>query len=204
MLNSHCLGEEISERFKVRGFTLIELLIGIAILGIVIMAGIPSYTEWIANARIRTTAESLQNGLMLAKAEAIKRNARVAFTLTSTDPVVGNVNSIVASSVGTNWIVRVNQSAGGFTSTDFVQGRAAGDGGQNVLINAGAAPNGCIFQAAVVFTGIGGVAPIPNGAICYQVSAAGGTRPLRVTVSPGGAVRMCDPGLSLSTTTMGC
>lgn len=187
-----------------RGFTLIELLVVVAILGVLLALGVPSFQTWIANTRIRTTAEALQNGLMLAKAEAIRRNAKVQFALTTTEPVIGNVNAITASSTGTNWVVRRYQSGGSYAASDFIQGRSVSDGGQNTMTNSGSAPGGCIQQSTVVFTGIGGLSPIPASTICYEVNATGGNRPLRVTVTPGGAVRMCDPGLSINTSTMGC
>lgn len=67
--------------FKQTGFTLVELLIAVAVIGITASIAAPSYNAFIANTKIRTTAESIINGLQLARAEAIKRNLAVTFTL---------------------------------------------------------------------------------------------------------------------------
>ena len=64
------------------GVSLVELLIGIAILAILISFGISSYRSWIQNSQIRNSAESVVNGLQLARAEALRRNAYVRFNLT--------------------------------------------------------------------------------------------------------------------------
>ena len=64
-----------------RGFTLIEMMIGLAILAITIMLGVPSYTAWIMNTQIRNAAESVLNGMQLARNEAVRRNASVQLAL---------------------------------------------------------------------------------------------------------------------------
>lgn len=175
-------------------------MITVAIVALLLALAVPSYQQWIANVRIRTTAEAIQNGLMLAKGEAVKRNTKVQFVLTSGDPVAANVNSITASASGTAWMVRVYQPGGTYTSADYVQGRNKAEGSQNVAVTAG--------QSTVIFTGIGGLSPIPAASIAFDVSRSGGDanvdRVLRVTVAPGGAIRVCDPKLSLSTSPLGC
>ncbi|MBK7423660.1 MAG: GspH/FimT family pseudopilin [Propionivibrio sp.] len=60
---------------------MIELLIGVAVLGILLALGASSFRVWIGNMRIRTTAEAIQNGLQLARGEAVRRNALVRFQL---------------------------------------------------------------------------------------------------------------------------
>jgi type IV fimbrial biogenesis protein FimT len=81
-----------------RGFSLIELMIGVAILAILLSAVIPSFKVWIQNAKIRTAAESLKNGLQLARLEAIRRNERVFFSLVGTDST-WSVQTVAASGV---------------------------------------------------------------------------------------------------------
>ena len=65
------------------GFTLVELLVGITIFGLTMSLSMSSYREWIQNSRIRNVAESIQSGLQLARAEAVKRNTPVQFALGS-------------------------------------------------------------------------------------------------------------------------
>lgn len=179
------------------GFTLIELMVAISIFGLLLALAAPSYSQWIANTRVRTTAEAIQNGLMLAKAEAVRRNTKVQFVLTAGDPIAANANTITASTAGKAWMVRTYQSGGTYTSADFIQGRSSAEGSTNTTVTAD--------QSTFVFTGVGGLSPIPAGTVNISITASTGTsRTLKVTVAPGGAIRMCDAGLSITTTTMGC
>lgn len=176
------------------GYSLVELMVAVAVVGVLMAAAVPSFTQWIANARVRTTAESIQNGLMLAKAEAVRRNAKVQFLLTSSAPTVANVGS-VALATGTSWMVRVYK-ASAYTSSDFIQGRSSAEGGLNTAVTAG--------QPDFVFSGIARLWPIPAADVSINISGTGSNRPLRITVTRGSAIRMCDPALSIATSTMGC
>lgn len=177
------------------GFTLVELMIAITVLSVLISLAIPNYKTWIANSRVRTTAEAMQNGLMLAKAQALSRNAKVQLVLTSTSPVIANVDSVTATTAGSGWMARVYQATT-YTAADFIQGRSVAEGGLNTTVAAG--------QATFVFTGVGGLSPVPVADIAINVSGAGSDRPLRIVVSKGGAIRMCDPSAALTTSPMRC
>lgn len=179
-----------------QGFSLIELAVAMAILGLLTAAAVPNFTSWIANARVRTTAESIQNGLMLAKAEAVRRNAKVQFVVTSSAPTVANINSITAATAGNNWLVRVFRTGGVYTAPDFIQSRSSTESGGNTTVAAG--------QSNFVFTGMARLSPIPAATVNVNVTGAGATRALRIAVTQGGAIRMCDPALSIATSTMGC
>lgn len=178
------------------GFSLIELLVTISIIGLLMAAAMPTFSAWIANSRVRTTAESIQNGLMLAKAEAVRRNARVQFALTNTIPIAANVATVVATTAGTGWMVRQFRADGSYASADFVQGRGVAEGGANTAVAAG--------QSSFVFAGTARLSPLPAATVAIDITGTGATRPLRITVAPGSAIRMCDPALSIATTTMGC
>lgn len=186
-----------------KGLTLIELMIGLSILAILGLLALPSYRAWIQSTQIHTAAESIQNGLQLARAEAVRRNANVQFLLTETDPVVANVSSALPSVNGRNWMVRVHQPSGSYTAADFIQGRARSEGSRNATISAS--------QNSIVFLPLGRVSPgvdstatvaNPAGGTC--VAAGGEMRCLQVSVSAGGRVRMCDPALSLAVNPQGC
>ena len=68
------------------GFTLIELLIGLAIAALLVMLAMPGYSVWIADAQIRSAAESIASGLRYAQGQALARNTTIEFVL---DPTVG-------------------------------------------------------------------------------------------------------------------
>ena len=178
------------------GFTLIELVVVIAIAAILAAAAVPNFKEWITNSRVRTTAESIQNGIMLAKAEAVRRNAKVQFVLTDSEPIVGNVNTITASTSGRSWMVRLYRATGSYVASDFIQGRSIAEGGTGTTVAGG--------QSNFVFTGTARLSPIPGATVNVNVNATGATRPLRITVSQGSAIRMCDPALSIASSAMGC
>src|SRR4030095_4193090 len=66
---------------KCTGFTLIELMAALAILALLFLLGMPSFITFLRNSEIRSTSESIINGLRTASAEATRLNSRVAFTL---------------------------------------------------------------------------------------------------------------------------
>lgn len=63
-----------------RGFSLVELLIAIALIGILLGMAAPAFTGMIAGQRVRSAAGDVHGALLLARSEAMKRNAGVALT----------------------------------------------------------------------------------------------------------------------------
>jgi type IV fimbrial biogenesis protein FimT len=178
-----------------RGFSLIELIVGMAILGILMSIGIPAFSDWMRNARVRTTAESVLNGLQLARAEAVRRNTTVGFYLVDT-----TTSACALSTAGPNWIVSVDSPVGqcDVAASDtvaprIIQSRAGNESG-------GAATTVAAGQSSVLFNGLG--RPGGNIAINFTdaagaacVAASGPVRCLRAEISIGGQIRMCDPAL---------
>jgi len=64
-----------------RGFTLIEFVTTIAVMCALMLLAMPSMSTWIGSSKIRTVADSLQNGLRLAQTEALRRNRQMVFSL---------------------------------------------------------------------------------------------------------------------------
>src|SRR4029078_11339297 len=64
-----------------RGFTLLELVVALTITGMLLMLGMPSFTTFLRNSEVRSTAESISNGLRAARSEAPCLNRPWSFTL---------------------------------------------------------------------------------------------------------------------------
>ena len=161
--------------------------------------------------RIRTTGEAIQNGLQLARGEAVRRNTQIGFQLMSSvadDCLLSAPNTSISS----DWVVSFDPPAGACATAPLneafrvndaannpppriIQVRPAAEGSRNVVVSAG--------QTQFTFNGLGrllanpGGNPVPidltNPVAGACVAAAGQIRCLRVTVSPGGQIRLCDP-----------
>lgn len=191
------------------GFTIIELMIGLTVLGILIMIGLPSLATWIQNTQIRTAAEGMQSGLQLARAEALRRNTTVRFQLVST-----LTSACALSATGTNWVVSLadptaacQQAPSDVTAPQIIQKKAGTEGATNATITA-------TGGTSVTFNGIGrvtGAGPITRvdirnatGGACKTSGADEPMRCLAVTISSGGQVRMCDPAVTDLTDPRAC
>ncbi|MBI5430215.1 MAG: GspH/FimT family pseudopilin [Nitrosomonadales bacterium] len=160
---------------KPLGFTLIEVMIAIAIIAIAMVLGIPSYRVWVQNTQIRNAAESIQNGLQRARAEAVSRNTNVAFVF----------------GAGSSWTVSVVNSG------EVVESRSSKEGSTNVSV--ATAPAG---STTFTFNNFGARAANADGSAApTQINldstllSAADSRDLRVTLGIGGQTRMCDPNL---------
>lgn len=161
---------------KSSGFSLIELLIGIVILAILAGLAMPSFQAWLQNTQIRNAAESIQNGLQRARAEAVGRNTNVEFVL----------------GTGSSWVVQLPDGTN-------IESRSSSEGSRDVAV--AVIPLG---TTTVTFNNFGGVlasnadtsAPFTQVDFDSSVLAAAESQELRVTIGLGGNVRMCDPNAS--------
>lgn len=199
-----------------RGMSLVELVVGLLIIGTLLALAAPSYSTWIQNTKIRTTAESILNGIQLARGEAVRRNTRIQFSLT--DDLTGTCGLSLS---GLNWIVSFDDptnlcdsallneaaDAGDLTASPaprIIQIKPAAEGSTGVTVAAD--------QSSIVFNGLGRITPVPAATININVSnptagacaaLAGPVRCMRVQVSTGGQVRFCDPARA-TTDPVGC
>jgi type IV fimbrial biogenesis protein FimT len=166
------------------GMTLIEVLIGFAIVGVLLGLGVPSFSAWLQNMQVRNAAETIFNGLQLARANAVQRNKSVTFTLTGPD---------------SGWSVTIDSPSASTGELAMIQSRSAAEGTLNARV--GVTPGA--LPVAISFDGLGKTnlaqqATIqvtnPTGGTC--VASGGNMRCLNVTVAVGGQVKMCDPQAS--------
>lgn len=173
------------------GFTLIELMVAVVVVGVLATTAMPAFTGWVQDAKTRTLAEALQNGIRLAQTEAVRRGLQVEFFLTDADPAL----NAVASTTGRNWGIRSITPSNPTAPLDFVQGANLITQGATVVVSA--------TNAAIRFNPIGRLNNVAN-AVQYDLTNPKGSRRLRVNVSVSGSVRMCDPDKTRATSPDGC
>ncbi len=194
-----------------RGVTLIELAVVLAVVAILFAQAAPSFSAWIHNTQVRTAGESIQNGMQLARAEAIRRNRSVMFWLTSTanppvaDWLVGCMNPL--NSAGAGPVAEAPGdcpgSSTGAAQFNWIQKQAAADQ-QTALpqltITPANATNVTFNSLGMVIVNLDGSASITRIDVTDPSIPGALARPLRVTVS-GGQIRMCDPSPNLTPAT---
>lgn len=211
-----------------RGVSLIELIIGIVVLSLVLALGMPSFSAWVQNAQTRTAAESILNGLQLARNEAVRRNANVRFSLTNgagrvawtvgcvevRNDCPAQIQERLADEGGMNARVGVSTAvpANPVPATQYVTALAIGAG-----LSSGESEEGEESEeggeeeaagAGVTFNGVGGIPSNNIGTDITRIdvmnAASEEARRLVIIIGAGGSARMCDPKLSLADNAQGC
>lgn len=168
-----------------RGVTLIELTITIAIAAILIALAVPSFNVMLANAQIRTAAQALNDGLQLARVEAIRRNERVIFI----------------KGTQSGWTVSIESDASTVQTRPYTEGSTAA--------TVSVTPNGA---TQITFNALGRVVANTDASnaitqldidVPITVLPATESHELRITISTGGAIRLCDPN-AIAGVGMGC
>jgi type IV fimbrial biogenesis protein FimT len=158
------------------GFTLVELLIAVSVTAILLAIATPSMRALIENVRIRATSESLQNGLALARAEAVRRNERIEFVR-----------------LATGWVVRVPGSS---TALHTASGKE-GNNGIALTIAPGGADRITYDSFGRTTANADGSASLTSVNIASaHPPSVGNYRPLRVQIQATGAPRVCNPAVA--------
>lgn len=151
------------------GFTLIELMVVVAIIAIGASLAAPSFSQMVANYRVRSAAESMLNGVNYARAEAVRRNSDVKFSLTTG---------------GSGWTVRQDSPSA------TLQSRSNNDSPGTGVVSSN-------FSTDVTFVSTGLVKPTGTQMTQVTVSSdVAGTNSRRINIFGGGLIRMCDPGVA--------
>lgn len=193
-----------------RGLTLIEMMVTVTLLGALLLAVAPSAAEWMRSTEVRNAAESIAAGLQRARAEAVRRNQAVLFSLvsTATSNPPGRLDaSCVLSSESASWVVsltnptnRCHMPASESVNPQTIEKYAQGDGALRVKVavlddTCASDPSGSTAKQ-VRFTPLGQPAASPTPLRCLEITHSAGTATaIRVKLDAGGGVRTCLPGL---------
>ncbi len=140
------------------------------------VAGIPSFSEFLQNRKVRNAAEAIHTGLSLAKAEAVRRNTLVTFTLS-----------------GSGWALSCNNC------TDVLPSMPASDISPDVATDASTTTVGFSGYGRVPALAAGAETTIDitnTKGTCQHEATTGTVRCLRILVTAGGQIRTCDPKLT--------
>ncbi|MBC7699085.1 GspH/FimT family pseudopilin [Aquabacterium sp.] len=190
-----------------RGFSMVEVAVTLAVLGILLASAMPSMGAWMVNARIRNTAESIQEGLQKARAEAVRRNQSVTFWMvTTTDPKVLS-DDCTTSATGGSWVVSLTDptnkcavAPSNTTAPQTVAARPVGEGGDGVTVSA-KQRDATTDATSITFNAFGQVANAgPIGRILVNDGTDGADhRRYRVMISSGGRTLVCDEAVTSTT-----
>lgn len=181
---------------RAAGFSLIELMVAVTILAILVAVGVPSFRDWMNNARIRTAAEGIQNGLRVARNEAAQRGVPVRFELTSATAGRWQVCQLGPTDTACQATTILDRRDGSEAGLSIAASTSANK--QTTASIATALTGG--VPAGITYTALGRPSSFGAGSIAridiYGASTAGRRQVL--IVSSGGMVRMCDPASTLS------
>jgi type IV fimbrial biogenesis protein FimT len=181
------------------GVSLVEAMIGLTLAGILVALAVPSFQSDNQNRQIRTAAEAIQNGLHLARTEALRRNRVIRFELV--DPNGWRVGCDPADPTLVD---------GQPACPETLQVRDASEGSRNAAVDrrqvaAGTGAETGSFEE-LRFTPLGRVSSLsaatnavfrvtnPRGGAC--AAQGGDMRCLSIIVTTAGQIRMCDPAVA--------
>lgn len=106
--------------FGQKGFTLLELIVVVAITGIVLAWGVPSFNNLIRNSRLTSETNSLVGDIQVARSEAIKRGANVTLCA-SPAPTIAQPLCVAANNAANydnGWIIFLDANGDGVRAVD--------------------------------------------------------------------------------------
>ncbi|KAF7600240.1 MAG: type II secretion system protein GspH [Candidatus Dactylopiibacterium carminicum] len=173
-------------------------MITIVVLAILTLLTVPNLSTWMANSRVRSVGEALQNALRQAQGEAVSRGRQTVFVLTAATPALNATPSANAA----HWYLQtLPLTDAEETNGTFLRGeQIASTQSVSITGNAVLCFNSLGRLVSNTATGLGASCTLPDAYVTYDLSAVGADRPLRVEAYLGGRVRLCDPAKTLSST----
>lgn len=160
---------------KSKGFNLVELMVSMSIMCFLFVLSAPTYSAWMANMRVRNIAESINFGIMQARAEAVRRNKPVSFSINADTSWTVNV-------VETNQLINQKNAQESSDTTTVALSPAGAD--------------------TITFDGYGFItanvdaSPTITSVNVNSTKTFDGIKSLRVKVGGGGTVFVCDPNVA--------
>jgi type IV fimbrial biogenesis protein FimT len=136
---------------RTRGFTVIELMMVMAMVGIMVAIAAPNMRDLIVRMRVKTAASDLHSSLIMARSEAIKRNAGMQVVPTD------------ATNWALGWTVRVQASGTVLDSTDAYP---------NISVATANASYTPTAVAAVTFSGTGRETGSAGSGVAFVVTSS--------------------------------
>jgi len=193
-------------RSRQRGVSMIEISVAMALAAILLFAVAPSVSSMVANSRVRSTAESVQQGIQRARTEALKRNQVVTLWFLTRNSECSLDKSCALSATTKAWVVSLDNPAGACAASAsataaprLIEKSAGNAAGTNVTLNAwqsGGASAGA--SNSVSFDSFGRVTA---GTAVARVELASASsiddlRTMRILLSRGGSLQSCEPGVT--------
>jgi type IV fimbrial biogenesis protein FimT len=191
-----------------RGVTFVEIVVVVAIFGVAILSVLPDVSVSMGNARVRAASESLLSGLQRARVEALRRNERVTFFLMAAGPAAPLDNGCARSAAGLSWVVSAIDPTGACaadpsdTTDPRIKIKADGSHLADNVTLAAVDRTGTTSASAITFDSSGRITDADSIRYINLSHSSGNAdmRRLRIEVTMGGVIRLCEPDIAASST----